>query len=378
MHTSAAHHTHGRIDLLFMPAMDVPRVAGEEILPHGVSDHAPLLVQPDGTGTAQRPVWRLNAWHLQDGDYVETLREELTHYFMNNLWSVPSSGSIWTACKATLSGHAKHLLQVQECVKSQQVADLKSQALCLEMQLSYTTNASITRHLGLIREEIHHLTLETAKHMWHASTARVYGWGDKSRKLIHWLATQPLAGRVVPEIVNDSGPTSQTPQDIAQSFATYYTRLYAEHARPQLEREVPLLRDLFFPRISAAERHDLDEPIALEEVRAAISALASDKTPCLGRFPEELYSKCSDILAPQLLRMYKEAEQAGSFPPGLDQATIVVIPKTHPTSMHCSTYCPISQDSVYDIGYQVEKGAAFSGPPRPLWFHADYKYEALP
>ncbi|KAJ1195074.1 hypothetical protein NDU88_004357 [Pleurodeles waltl] len=40
--------------------------------------------------------------------------------------------------------------------------------------------------------------------------------------------------------------------------------------------------------------------------------------------------------------MYEEAERQGSFPNEIDQATIVVIPKTQPPSRYCSAYRPIS------------------------------------
>ncbi|KAJ1164604.1 hypothetical protein NDU88_005039 [Pleurodeles waltl] len=40
--------------------------------------------------------------------------------------------------------------------------------------------------------------------------------------------------------------------------------------------------------------------------------------------------------------MYGEAEKLGRFPTEIDQATIVVIPKTQPPSRHCSAYRPIS------------------------------------
>ncbi|KAJ1164782.1 hypothetical protein NDU88_005216, partial [Pleurodeles waltl] len=49
------------IDLFLIPALDVPRVTAVELLPHGVSDHAPLLLRLDDADAGRRPVWRLNA-----------------------------------------------------------------------------------------------------------------------------------------------------------------------------------------------------------------------------------------------------------------------------------------------------------------------------
>ncbi|KAJ1161341.1 hypothetical protein NDU88_001828 [Pleurodeles waltl] len=239
-------------------------------------------------------------------------------------------GIIWAACKATLRGHAKCLLRTRERAQDSRVSELEAEALNLERQQTTSSSASILRQITRVREEISHLVLESAKHLWRASAARVYGWGDKNGKLLHWLATRPLANRIIPEIRDDSGALSKTPIEIAQSFASYYACLYAEHPRPTIERESPLLNDITLSRVSQAARSRMDETISLAEIVSAIASLASGKTPGPDGFPAEIYRKCSDILAPHLLNMYEEAEQKGHFPPGIDLATIVVIPKTQP------------------------------------------------
>ena len=44
-HTSAAHGSHSRIDYIFGPATEVHATAGARILPRGISDHSPVLVE---------------------------------------------------------------------------------------------------------------------------------------------------------------------------------------------------------------------------------------------------------------------------------------------------------------------------------------------
>ncbi|KAJ1155452.1 hypothetical protein NDU88_008182 [Pleurodeles waltl] len=341
-HTSAAHRTHSRIDLVFMPAMDFTGVTGAEILPRGVSDHAPVRNRLGGVDLTKRPVWRLNAWLLQDDDYTLEIRDRLTQYFEQNAGTVQSSGTIWAAYMATLRGHAKCLLRAPERTRDSRMSELEAEALKLERQQTTLSEVSVLRQLTRVREEIKHLALESAKHMWRASSARIYGWGDKNGKLLHWLATRPLANRIIPEIRDDTGILLKTPIEIAQSFASYYARLYAEHPRPAVEKASPLLNDITLARVSQATKDRLDEALDLTEITNAIASLASGKTPGPDGFPAELYRKCSDILAPHLLEMYKEAEEKGHFPSGVDQATIVVIPKTQPPSPNCSAYRPIS------------------------------------
>ncbi|KAJ1155329.1 hypothetical protein NDU88_008059 [Pleurodeles waltl] len=341
-HTSAAHSTQSRIDLIFMPALDINNVTGAELLPRGVSDHPPVRIWLGGTDPTRRLIWRLNAWNLQDNDYTQEIKNHLTQYFELNLGSVQSPGTLWAACKATLRGQAKYLLRSRERARDSQLSKLETKALILERQQMTSESASVLRQLTRVREEIKHTALESEKHIWRASAARIYGWGDKNGKLLHWLATRPLANRVIPEIMEDSGSLSKTPIEIAQRFASYYTRLYAEHPRPTAEKESPLLNGITLPSVPLAIRDRIDEPIDLAEVISAITSLAPGKTPGPDGFPAELYKRCSDILGPHLLSMYEEAEKQGRFPNEIDQATIVVIPKTQPPSRHCSAYRPIS------------------------------------
>ncbi|KAJ1119450.1 hypothetical protein NDU88_007635 [Pleurodeles waltl] len=262
-----------------MPALDFLKVAGAEILPRGVSDHAPIRIRLGRADLTRWPVWRLNAWHLQDTEYTQEIRLHLDQYFELNEGSVRSPGMLWAACKATIRGHARSILRSRERDQNSQITELENKARRLECQHKNLASASTMRKLTRVREDIKHIMLDSAKHMWRASAGRIYGWGDKNGKLLHWLATRPMANRIIPEILDDSGTLVKTAVEIAHSFASYYARLYARHPRPAVERESPLLNEITFPGVTPEVRDRLDEAIGLVEVCNAISGLASGKTP---------------------------------------------------------------------------------------------------
>lgn len=80
-HTSASHHTHAQIDYIFLPALDCCTVQDVTILSRGLSDHSPVVLRLGGLPVTSRPIWRLNAWFLQDQDFRDRVGEELRHYF---------------------------------------------------------------------------------------------------------------------------------------------------------------------------------------------------------------------------------------------------------------------------------------------------------
>ncbi|KAJ1140101.1 hypothetical protein NDU88_006461, partial [Pleurodeles waltl] len=68
----------------------------------------------------QRPMWRMNAWYLQNNDFTLEIRDHLTQYFEQNLGSVKSPGTVWAACKATLRGYAKYRVRARKWARDLQ------------------------------------------------------------------------------------------------------------------------------------------------------------------------------------------------------------------------------------------------------------------
>ncbi|KAJ1099550.1 hypothetical protein NDU88_004650 [Pleurodeles waltl] len=104
---------------------------------------------------------------------------------------------------------------------------LEAKILELEGQTEHLDTQAVQRQLALAWFELRQISLGEAKQCWQASTSRVYGIGDKSGKLLCWLATCGVAARFVPALHDREGNTQVELEAIAQAFATYYQDLYA-------------------------------------------------------------------------------------------------------------------------------------------------------
>ncbi|KAF7649657.1 hypothetical protein LDENG_00138150 [Lucifuga dentata] len=87
---------------------------------------------------------------------------------------------------------------------------------------------------------------------------------------------------------------------------------------------------------------NLDRPITLEDVAAAIRSMKSNKTPGPDGFGIEFYKKFSDKLSPLLLNVFNESFEKGYFPPSLTQATISFLLKKDKDRTLPELYRPIS------------------------------------
>lgn len=173
-HTSAAHHTHSRIDLFLLPTLDCLLISHVSILPRGLSDHSPLSLRIGEPQGGIRPIWRLNAWFLQDERFKEALGLELHHFFQTNCGLVPSPDVVWEPGKATLRGVARGLVYAGRAEQTARLTRLEAQATRLEMVSATAPTARSSRLLMALRDEIQHISLESAKALWRSSVARVY------------------------------------------------------------------------------------------------------------------------------------------------------------------------------------------------------------
>ncbi|KAJ1175744.1 hypothetical protein NDU88_001031 [Pleurodeles waltl] len=120
----------------------------------------------------------------------------------------------------------------------------------------------LQRKLALLCAELRQASLAEARQCWQATTQRVYELGDKTGKLLFWLATCDVSAWVVPLIRDRIGTIQEDLLAIVHNFASYYEDLYAPVPQPLAEQENPIP----LPSIPTSLAADLDRPLTEEEV----------------------------------------------------------------------------------------------------------------
>lgn len=199
--------------------------------------------------------------------FKDQVGEELRHYFEANHGSVSSPNILREAGKATSRGFAKSRLEHKRQQQDSQLTHLEAQAALIETQPREGRSEAQVRRLAFLRDEIPQAFLEAAKLLWRSSVARMYGWGDENVKLLHWLATYPMANRIIPEMLHANGAIHQTPAGVAHCFADYCTTLYT--AQPPSLSLTELLQHGRFslPRLTEPETQTLDLPVTRGDQR---------------------------------------------------------------------------------------------------------------
>lgn len=339
---SATHHSFSRIDYIFVLRMRVHELTRVEILPRGLSDHSPVLMDLSLGGGGRSFRWRLSVWHLHNGDYRRHMRESIAHYLSENEGSVPGASIVWEAMKPTLRG-----VDISWCVaerrrRREHLVRAEAEILALEAQSTEAKSRQGTRHLLHSQWTYASLLLDEARQAWLATRSRVYQWGDKSGKMLYRLCQGTQQMQALPGLLDVHGAPVTDPASIAESFAVYYEALYTPHESISASAVDAFLADLPPKALSDDVRDCLELPLTDEELGTALGGLNPGKAPGPNGFPCEFFTRYHTQLAPYYRAALEEARDAGRLPPDWRHAEVVIFHKPgRPPDDHAS-YRPIS------------------------------------
>jgi hypothetical protein len=160
--------------------------------------------------------------------------------------------------------------------------------------------------------------------------------GDKNTKYFHKIANSHRRHNSIRHL-SINGELSSDLADIKAQIIEFYKNLYTEDVgrRPLLE--------------SSEEAGWLERPFEEEEILQAMSNMNDDKAPCPDGFPMSFFHVCWPILRADLLAIFSEFHEFGSFQRSLNATFLTLIPKKA-NAVEIRDFRPISLvSSVYKI-----------------------------
>ncbi|KAJ1156696.1 hypothetical protein NDU88_009414 [Pleurodeles waltl] len=117
------------------------------------------------------------------------------------------------------TAHRRHMTAALEDLEAQ-LAELETQYLTSLYVASLCSSLPFSTVLPQTQ-------IEEARVDWVATQSRIYQWGNKSSKTLHWLCSTELSQDTIPEISDALGHLLTGDSQIAKTFAEYYKELYS-------------------------------------------------------------------------------------------------------------------------------------------------------
>uniref|UniRef100_A0A8C5BXC6 Reverse transcriptase domain-containing protein n=1 Tax=Gadus morhua TaxID=8049 RepID=A0A8C5BXC6_GADMO len=180
--------------------------------------------------------------------------------------------------------------------------------------------------------------------------------GDPMSALIFAMCMEPLAeairqqdnikGLTIGQECHKLDDTSKVITDkneIAETFATYYEKLYKDETdKTNSARTELYLEKLNLKQVSSLQNTNLIIRITEEEISQQIKKLKTDKAPGDDGYTNEFYKEFRELLVPLLLNAYNFALESGVWASTWNSSVITVIYKDGKEKMDTSSYRPIS------------------------------------
>ena len=300
-----------RIDLIGCPYVWVPSVSSCDILPCPYSDHCAVSLRvtvpdvvPPGPG-----LWKLNISILDDEEYVRQVGEFWSNW-RGRRSQFPSLDKWWEEGKSRIKG-----LSIRYCCSKSSASSARRDLLSrLSAHLKEKVDNGHLSLVGVYQSVLRQLAvldMEVAKGAQVRARARWIEEGECSSAYFFRLEKKRGADRWIAAVRNDVDAIVSSPEDLCQSFASFYSSLFSADAIDCAAQE-SLLNNVK-SSLPPDQSESCEGLLTAEECLEALNGMARRKAPGLDGLPAEFYLKFWSILGQDLVEVLNSCYRAGSL-----------------------------------------------------------------
>lgn len=339
---SHVHHCYLRIDYFFINKNLLSSVKGVEYSAIVESDHAPLLLDLSFPSNFTYDIWRFNSSLLSDDSFCKHVSSSIEHFLKFNSTEQVSPYLLWETLKVVIRGDIisyTAFINKERERKRQQLIERISK---IDSQYSTSPTPELYKERIDLQTQYNLISSSHAEQLILWSRGFFYEDGDKAGRLLAHQLKSRSSAQLISQITNDAGDLTIDPLTINNTFMNFYSSLYKSETPKDQSKLVEFFDIINAPTISLEHKKDLDHPLQLQEISAAISTLQSSNAPGPDGFPIKFYKKFSTKLSPLLLNMFEYSLSQGTLPKSLTEALITFLLKPEKDPTQCSSYRPIS------------------------------------
>uniref|UniRef100_A0A6I8T0L1 Reverse transcriptase domain-containing protein n=1 Tax=Xenopus tropicalis TaxID=8364 RepID=A0A6I8T0L1_XENTR len=329
-----------RIDICLGLRDLLPHVTEIEFLTRMCSDHAPLLISLRRSNSNPLGHWRLPAKWIVNPKVEERVFPQLTQYWDVNQGTAKAH-VVWDAGKAFIRGMYISLIKAARQEYGQTLSLAQDALAKAEADLSLVQSDETELGMQTAQRDIDLLLTEKYSQRELHRTAAWYDKGDKNGKLLALLAKGDVP-RTVIRSVRDGTNELTDPEQMTEHFRQYFKRTYQVPLDNSVQGLTEYLNDIEFPEVPLDLVRQLDKDITVDEVKEAIKAFPSGKTPGPDGIPIEWYKKYADFLSPKMVELFNGNNQPNTLPDSCYDAYVTLILKPDKPPEQCESYRPIS------------------------------------
>ena len=327
-----------RIDRIYLSASALDDLASIEVVPHpDVTDHDGVLMSlVAAPPTPKSSRWRLNTRLLEDQTFLQVLKcaweihlsdyppdEEFARCWLNYKHTVKRIAVSWATARA--ADKRKVIRDLQNRLKEVDIQPAERDRL--RQSLSAVNDIS---------QSDQQLT----------SSASYQSKGDRPTFQFFSKVKSVRASSSIPALTMPDGAVSTSQTDIEDELCRFWGGVLGEGMVPNPTPEVVEAREKSLSRIKRRldeqAKANLENPITLEELAAAMKNAQQRKTPGSDGLPVEFYKATWDFTGPVLVELAQNLQLGVPLPREIVHANIALAHKTDSAAPASSKFRPLA------------------------------------
>jgi len=290
----------------------------------------------------QRPPWKLDTTLLADNAFCELISQKIDSFIEFNKKDNISPSLLWETLKAVIRGEIiSYSTRINKAQRLEQDQLIKSIDI-VDTQYSTAPSPELYKRKLDLQTQYNLLSTTKTERLLLKSRGYIYEHGEKAGRLLAHQLKCRSAAQQIPQIRKLNGELTIDPEEINETFATFYSNLYTSEIMNDSTDMEHFFNNLQAPSISRIHRTNTDLPLQQAEIINAIMAMQSGKAPGPDGYPIEFFKTFSNKLSIILLDMFNDSRSRGLLPQTLTEASIFLLLKPGKDSTECGSYRPIS------------------------------------
>ncbi|GKA38027.1 RNA-directed DNA polymerase, eukaryota, partial [Tanacetum coccineum] len=304
-----------------------------------LSDHRPIILKEISSDYGPIPFRMYHSWFKREGfdDLVRSTWQSFSHNdtnsiirFKKKLQDLKKTIRVWIkAANMSKSGDKNSCIkQLEEIDKTLDSGVINDELLLNRLELTHRLFEAKQSDLNDMAQK--------AKVKWAIG-------GDENSKFFHGIINKRRAQLAIRGVF-DNGVWQTDPVLVKKSFLTHFATQFKQPTDCRLK-----LNMVFPNTLSPDQIVELDRPISVDEIKAAVWDCGENKSPGPDGFSFEFYRHFWDLISPDLCAAVSYFFDSGGFPRGCNSTFIALIPKVMDAKL-VSDFRPISLiGSVYKV-----------------------------
>ena len=172
--------------------------------------------------------------------------------------------------------------------------------------------------------------------------------GERSSSYFLSLEKRMFSDKLIASLKDDNDELITDQQQIMNRIVDYYREVFKKRPSDRLSEK--FMEDIHIKQISSSERVELEAPLELKELEAALKGMSRNKTPGSDGFSVEFYQRFGNDIKHFFIQMVMESVQGNALPKTLKEGILTLVPKANRPRSEIKSYRPIT---LLNVSYKI-------------------------